>query len=118
MLKSIVQRFFPWVIVMARFVKHTLPELLHAYSLIITGKGPGIILGFDGGIGDHLLCSTVAYELKKRKGIRIWLQSPYPELFCNNPSIDWVFKRNIFQRNIVKLNYYRHDPVEKKRSHS
>jgi len=53
---------------------------------------PDTVLFFGAGLGDDLLCSTVAHELKKRGGGRIVMFSQTPSLFRNNPDVSAVFK--------------------------
>jgi hypothetical protein len=40
---------------------------------------------FGGGLGDHLLCTAIFHELKKRGITNCWMLSHYPELFEDNP---------------------------------
>ena len=40
---------------------------------------------FGGGLGDHLLCTTVFHELSIRGINGCWMLSHYPEIFQNNP---------------------------------
>lgn len=55
---------------------------------------PTHLIQYFGGIGDDLLCSTVAREIKKRSpNAKIWISSNYPELFVNNCDIANVFLR-------------------------
>jgi len=46
---------------------------------------------FGSGIGDDLLCSVVAHELKKRGAGRIVMFSKYPSLFAHNPDVAAVY---------------------------
>jgi ADP-heptose:LPS heptosyltransferase len=63
----------------------SLNEVMH-YGL------PDYIIQYFGGIGDNLLCTTVARELKKRNPqARIWMITRFPELFLCNPDITHVF---------------------------
>jgi hypothetical protein len=52
---------------------------------------PDHLLYFGCGIGDDLLCTTVARELKKRGAERIVMFSRRPELFQFNPDIDATY---------------------------
>jgi ADP-heptose:LPS heptosyltransferase len=52
---------------------------------------PARLLYMGCGIGDDLLCTAVAHELKKRGVGRIVMFSKYAELFRLNPDIDAVF---------------------------
>ena len=46
---------------------------------------PAKAFHFGGGLGDHLLCSSVFHELGKRGIQKCWMLSHYPEIFQNNP---------------------------------
>lgn len=53
---------------------------------------PDIMLQFGGGIGDELLLTAVAHELKKRRAdLKIWQVSHSEELLVDNPDYDRVF---------------------------
>ncbi|HWR89128.1 MAG TPA: hypothetical protein VN260_02615 [Dissulfurispiraceae bacterium] len=53
---------------------------------------PDVMLQFLGGLGDELLLSCVARELKKRSpGLRIWQVSSAADLLRNNPDYAHVF---------------------------
>jgi hypothetical protein len=52
---------------------------------------PKHVIFFGQGIGDDLLCSTVAHELKKRGAGRIVMFSRYPSLFEHNPDVAAVY---------------------------
>lgn len=61
-------------------------------SMILRYGLPDVMLQFLGGIGDELLLTTVAHELKKRNPKqRIWQVSHSKELLQNNPDYDKVF---------------------------
>jgi ADP-heptose:LPS heptosyltransferase len=47
-------------------------------------------LVYDGGIGDHLMLSTVARELKNRGQGRVFIITEFAELFRRNPDVDGV----------------------------
>jgi ADP-heptose:LPS heptosyltransferase len=51
---------------------------------------PDCAIFFGAGLGDELLCGSVAHELKKRGARRIVMFSRYPELFAHNPDIAGV----------------------------
>ena len=46
---------------------------------------PSKAFHFGGGLGDHLLCTSVFHELAKRGIQNCWMLSHYPEIFQNNP---------------------------------
>jgi hypothetical protein len=51
---------------------------------------PETLLHFGVAVGDDLLCTTVARELKKRGRGAIWMMSNHPALFEGNPDIERV----------------------------
>jgi len=55
-----------------------------AYTLARHGR-PRKLLSYNGGIGDDLLCTTVARELKNRNSGRVWVGTQYCELFEGSP---------------------------------
>src|SRR5262245_49646448 len=64
-----------------RFGRWSLSHSLRISSTLLVRGLPDCAFGFDGGIGDNLLCSTVARELRKRGESRICMLTPYPQLF-------------------------------------
>jgi len=77
---------------------------------------PDIVLDFGGGIGDHLLMTTVAHELKERGVKRIFISSNYNELYYNNNSIKASNKNfsKIFSNKVLNLNYSLHIRSERR----
>jgi hypothetical protein len=68
---------------------------LKTIGVIIRYGQPEIMLQFLGGIGDELLLTTVARELRKRDSAkRIWQVSHSAELLRNNPDYGRVFDWN------------------------
>ena len=51
---------------------------------------PSIIVRFQGGIGDQLLCSAIFRELRQRGRKRFWMLTRNPELFLHNPDLDYA----------------------------
>ena len=51
---------------------------------------PERVCYFDGGIGDQLLCSTVAREWQRRARRNLWFFTHSPELFAHNPDFTAV----------------------------
>jgi hypothetical protein len=47
-----------------------------------------ICLIYDGGIGDFLMLSTVARELKLRGVRRVYIITDFGDLYLNNPDVD------------------------------
>ena len=69
---------------------------------------PDVVLQFNGGIGDELLLSTVAYELKKRSpNIKIWQVSHSQELLQNNPAYHKTFSWDHWQLRYSRLLRFR-----------
>ena len=92
-----------------------LAKLLHALSIefatvsILLKYGiPDIVLQFNGGIGDELLLTTVAFELKKRSPkLKIWQASHSHELLQHNPAYDRVFSWDQWQLRYSQLLRFR-----------
>lgn len=51
---------------------------------------PRTVLWYGSGFGDHLLCTAVFHELRKRGHRGLWMASGFEELFRGNPDIDAV----------------------------
>jgi ADP-heptose:LPS heptosyltransferase len=74
---------------------------------------PELVFRFGGGLGDHLLCSVLFHQLKKRSPKKIWMMSFYPFLFYGNHSVDSVVPDNWrvlkycekFNKSVVLLSY-------------
>lgn len=74
-----LRKYKDWAPTLGRFARHTLHSGL-----------PDIVLTFPGGgIGDDLLCTSVARELRKR-GRSVWIASNRSELFFDNRDIGAV----------------------------
>ena len=72
-------------------------RLMRALKASIRRSVRGSLLSFGGGfggIGDDLLCTTVARELYRRQGRRIWIISSYRELFQGNRDVYGVVAPN------------------------
>ena len=48
---------------------------------------PRRLIFYASGVGDDLLCTTVAHELRKRNSETVWIGARYPELFDCNPDV-------------------------------
>lgn len=70
-------------------------EALPLLAATVRHGQPDNILRFDGGIGDELLCSAVARELRRRGKRTIWMHTGYPELFRGNPDIAFAPRKNV-----------------------
>ncbi len=65
-----------------------LTGLAWAARIALTAGGlPAIGIFCDGGLGDDLMCTVVAHELKKRGAGKIWLFTAFPELAVGNPDL-------------------------------
>jgi Glycosyltransferase family 9 (heptosyltransferase) len=68
-----------------------------AASALASHGWPRKVIFYGSGVGDDLLCTTVAHELQKRDAGRIWVAAKYVELFDGNPDAravplsDWRF---------------------------
>jgi hypothetical protein len=56
-----------------------------AVQTVARNGWPRKYIWYGGGIGDDLLCTTVARELRNRKAGRTWIAAKYVELFEGNP---------------------------------
>jgi ADP-heptose:LPS heptosyltransferase len=95
---------------------------LWALGLRLRGQWPKRVISFDGGLGDHLLCTTVVHELQRRSLGPVWVMSPHEVLFQHNPDIaavvpveqriHWLIQR--FRIPRPSLNYVEHLPAERR----
>lgn len=73
-------------------VLHAMKIELKSFMVVMRHGMPDIVLEFPGGLGDELLLSIAAHELKKRNPeLKIWQISPAAELLFNNPCYSRVF---------------------------
>jgi hypothetical protein len=49
-----------------------------------------LLISHKGGMGDTLMCSTVAFELRRRGVKNVWLETRWPEDFAGQPEFDGV----------------------------
>jgi hypothetical protein len=78
-------------------------------------------LSYHGGIGDHLLLSTIARELKLRGSRYVFIISDHPDLFLGNSDVDavtrpdstraWAFMRLAGDRTVHPTYLINYDPV-------
>lgn len=59
-------------------------------SLAVRLGVPKLMIQFEGGPGDDLLCTAVLRELKRRKYGSVWMMSKYPEIFAGVGDADRV----------------------------
>jgi hypothetical protein len=65
-----------------------LAGLLWSAKLAVAAGGfPDIGLFFNGGLGDDIMCSAVARELRRRGTRKIWQFTTFPEIFDHNPDV-------------------------------
>lgn len=88
-----------------------------AYTLARYGR-PRALIFYNGGIGDDLLCTTVARELRNRTSGKIWVGTRYSELFEENPDLrpvpisDWRIGRLARLLGAdLPLGYTQYDPA-------
>jgi hypothetical protein len=86
--------------------------LWSAKIALAAGGLPDIGLYFNGGVGDDIMCTAVARELRKRGTGTIWQLTRYAELFAGNPDVvavpaDFRLRRlcGMFGRPCVELEY-------------
>jgi hypothetical protein len=78
-------------------------------------------LFYHGGIGDHLLLSTIARELKRRGSRYVFIISDYPDLFLGNRDVDavtapdspraWAFMKLAGDRTVMPTYLINYDPA-------
>jgi Glycosyltransferase family 9 (heptosyltransferase) len=78
-------------------------------------------LMYLGGIGDHLLLTTLARELKRRGRRYVFIISPYPGLYLGNRDIDgvaapesrraWTFMKLAGDQTILPTYMINHNPI-------
>lgn len=91
-----------------------------AMGLKVRGRWPAHVLSFGGGLGDDLLCTAVAREMKKRSPQKVGIISRYPELFENNKDFDsiWAYRTDILSMarlgllNLTVPWYTQRDPAD------
>jgi hypothetical protein len=79
---------------------------------------PRRLIFYGSGIGDDLLCTTVARELRKRNSGTVWVGARFPELFDGNPDAhavplaDWRIGRlaRVFGADVRPLWYTHYEP--------
>ncbi len=83
---------------------HALRIEFHALQILLKNGYPDVMLQFLGGIGDELLLSCVARELKKKKpSIKTWQVSSAAYLLRNNPDYSGVFDMGHWQLRYSNL---------------
>ena len=79
-------------------------ENIHALGIAgFLGLPDQVIALHNFGIGDHLLCTAVLHELRRRKAGSIWMMSDYPELFVGLNDADRVVPASSAYRNFVRV---------------
>jgi len=84
---------------------------------LAAGGLPKIGIFYNGGLGDDILCSAVARELKKRGTGKIWHFTAFPELAVGNPDVipvptDFRLRRlcSMFGVPCIELDYHGNPP--------
>jgi hypothetical protein len=84
---------------------------------LAAGGLPEIGIFYNGGLGDDILCSAVARELKKRGTGKIWHFTAFPELAVGNPDLiavpaDFRLRRlcGLFGVPCIELDYHGNPP--------
>jgi hypothetical protein len=54
---------------------------------LAVGGLPNIALYFNGGLGDHIICSAVARELRRRGTKTVWQLTSFAEVFAGNSDV-------------------------------
>jgi hypothetical protein len=67
-----------------------LKSAVEALSLGARHGFPRRLVRFHGGIGDHLLCTALGREWRKRGEKGVWMMSDHAELFAGNPDFEAV----------------------------
>jgi hypothetical protein len=80
---------------------------------------------YNGGIGDHLMLTAVARELKRRGGRYVFIVSEYPDLFLGNRDFDgaavpgsrrhWAFMKLAGDRTLTPSYLINHNPITEER---
>jgi ADP-heptose:LPS heptosyltransferase len=65
-------------------------KLWWSWGVIRRHGRPSVLLQFHGGLGDHLLLTCIARELKRQGERCIWVATWAPELFRGNPDVRHV----------------------------
>jgi ADP-heptose:LPS heptosyltransferase len=63
---------------------------------------PDVVLSYGNSLGDDLLCTILARQLRRKGVQRIWMRSSFPELFYNNPDFERIITKPISRS---KANY-------------
>jgi len=82
-----------------------------------TYRRPSCAIAFGESLGDNLLCTAVARELRRRGVERIWMFSNHPDLFLNNLDISGVYPyehrymrlAQLFRVRVIKALYWKGD---------
>lgn len=76
-----------------KFITRTAQKSLRIINGCITLQRhgyPSVMLSYDAGIGDDLMCTCVLHELRKRGHDKVWMFSNHPKLFQDNADVDVV----------------------------
>lgn len=77
-------------------------RIIFGLGALIRHGTPNVVIRYDGGIGDHLLCTVLCHELRRRGQKNLWMATCYPELFRHNRDIDAVIPEDRLTFRILK----------------
>jgi len=69
----------------------------------LSRQRPRIMLAFSGSLGDHLLCTAVFRELRRRGYHDLWMLSNHRGLFRHNRDIDLVVPQDSFFVELARI---------------
>lgn len=69
-------------------------NILWGVRFAITHGKPNKLFAFGGGLGDHLMVTSVFKEYQKRKQGQLWMMSDFPDIFENNTDVDRIVPDN------------------------
>ena len=78
----------------------------------IRAGAPRKVFTFTGGLGDHIACTVVFRELRKRGGRKLWMASRWPDLFLENADIDAVVPPLMAHSRFVRATAGRAVPLD------
>jgi hypothetical protein len=99
-----------------RILKRVILSLYFEFRALVFGK-PDVVLSFGNSLGDDLLCTILAKQLKESGLHRVWIKTMWPELFKYNPFIDRVIPKRDAQKASSKFDdwflfYFKIDVVK------
>jgi len=119
--RTIVQSMPLWLRNALRPAWTAVCDRVRAWPLVWRHGWPGVILHFEGGIGDDLMCTVAIRELHARGVRRLWMMSDHADLFEGGGNLQVVPEQRlrIAQRawpTKVRALEYNHYVAERDRS--